>query len=239
MRMADFFLGSRQFFGLLAPGLLWLAIAVLVLSPRSLEEFVSSLGVGEAAILVAISFVLGTALETLSFRTAVFVSARLSRAAVSRELHDTDLLPLDVPQTLFSQARSRAMTEYPNASYLASISDREFAQFCKQFLLEKTRYLAKRVSEYEAEINLLAMFPVPLVLFAIAWPVDTLIGSRPISWSTVGGPLLIVPTAVLALAYALISRLHPLRREETEQWLKMFLWIHAVGAEREDTGSST
>lgn len=221
MKLADFFVGSRQLFGFLAPGVLWLVTLYLPFSSRFAGEVLAEADALDVLVFLAVALVVGTAVETISFKVAVRISAALRGERVSRERGDSDYFPLSVSPDLRRLCREIALRQAPAPEYVDGMTDRELSQHCKYTVLERSHRFRDRLVEYEAEINLLAMLSLPLVLFAGSTALWGLGGH-----GTTGRPLLehlVVPAVALGLATLLLLRLHPLRREEAEWWFRFYL----------------
>ncbi len=130
-----------------------------------------------------------------------------------------DYFPLSVPRDLISRCRELAVRGSNVPEAISGMSDRQFSQYCKYSVIERTEKLRARLTEYESEINLLAMFPLPLVLFSVS---NVLSALRPEVLMPFSLRLLISLIALL-LALLMLMRLHPLRREEAEAWFRFFL----------------
>lgn len=223
--LSDFYVGSRQLFGFVVPGLVWLSSIILVVTRADPISLMLDVSLLEVALFLAASLLVGTAIETVSFKVGVNLSAWLHRARVSNDPHQTDYLPSDVNPQLVQRVRRVIQDRYGDDAYVSELDDRQLSQFCRRFVLEKSNQLRRRVTEYEAEINLLAMLVLPLLVFVLAWTWNSWVAldnldvlQRLTRW--VAGVL-----AIFALEILLLARLHPLRREEAEAWYEMFLLI--------------
>lgn len=219
MKLADFFIGSRQLFGFLAPGLVWLLVIYVAIGRSTVLEALSKAEALEILAFLGLALVVGTAVETISFRIAVRASASLRGDRVSREADDSDYFPLSLPRDLISHCRELAVRRSNVPEAIRGMSDRQLSQYCKYSVIERTEELRSRLIEYESEINLLAMLPLPLVLFSVS---NLLSALRPEVLMPLSLRLLMSLVALL-VALLMLFRLHPLRREEAEAWFRFFL----------------
>ncbi|MDQ3773836.1 MAG: hypothetical protein M3461_05475 [Pseudomonadota bacterium] len=86
MKPADFFIGSREFFGSLIPGLLWLLAMALLLvnaSIHNLLEFAADANWIEALSFIGLSLLIGTLLQHISFNFSRKTLTLVSRASIS------------------------------------------------------------------------------------------------------------------------------------------------------------
>src|SRR2546423_12587846 len=93
MTLSDFFIGSRQFFGFITPGLVWLVAFGIPFLPHSIVLFVTQAGTVEVLFFVLVAFVLGTAVESISFNLAVRLSAAIRRDPGLRGAPDSGYFP--------------------------------------------------------------------------------------------------------------------------------------------------
>jgi hypothetical protein len=223
MRLADFFVGSRQLFGFLIPGTIWLFCLLIPVADKDLSVILHQSHAIDIFLFLAAALIIGTAMESLSFYLAVRTSAALFRERLSREKHDTDYFPMSVPKPLIATARNVAQRHEPVSGYILSLSNREFSQYCKQTVLEHSKRHRRRLEEYEAEVNLLAMLPLPLIVFAAVTAIWGLGGPNSLVPSVCPAERLLLPISSVLLVGLLLLRLHPLRREEAESWFRFFL----------------
>ncbi len=235
MKLGDFFVGSRQLFGFLAPGVIWLFALYIPITSRPLGDVIRDAAPAEAFLFLALALLVGTAVESVSFGVAVRLSAAVRRGKVSREKHDFDYLPLSLPSDLIRRCRAVAARTEASPGYIDSLTDREFSQYCKYSVIDRSPKHGSRLLEYEAEINLLAMLVMPLALLAVSTAVWGLGGPGPAI-----SPLdrVVVPGTALVITLLLLLRLHPLRREEAECWFRFFL-MTGDGPESHSTATAS
>ncbi len=226
MKLSDFFLGSRQLFGFLAPGSIWLAslfLLVFNIEPISLFEDLSG---WKILFFFAASLVVGTAIETLSFNISVRLSAWIHGQNVSREEGDLDYFPSDVDKTLMGHARDVIAKDYQDLTYTEGLNDREFSQLCRRHVLNHSSTGKERIIEYESEVNLLSMLFLPLLIFSAAWGFHSAFQISGLTIFERGINIAKISLPSLIVAGLLLFRLHPLRREESEYWFQSFLSLH-------------
>src|SRR4051812_33338326 len=124
MTLSDFFIGSRQFFGFITPGLVWLVAFGIPFLPHSIALVVTQAGTLEVLFFVLVAFVLGTAVESISFNLAVRLSAAIRRDQVSREPHDSDYFPSSVSSDLVARCRELATRCEMSPGFVKSLTDR-------------------------------------------------------------------------------------------------------------------
>jgi hypothetical protein len=156
MKLTDFFLGGRQLFGFLMPGTIWLFCLLFPAWDKHPSLLWRDAGAIDVILFLSVALAVGTAVESLSFKVAILVSARLCGERVSREKHDTDFFPLSLPGSLIKKARDLAEKYEATSGYVSSLSNREFSQYCKQVVRNRSDQYRLRLDEYEAEINLMA-----------------------------------------------------------------------------------
>jgi hypothetical protein len=92
MKPSDFFLGSRQFFGFLIPGVLWVTSIVLLLSKTRISdllEFLADIKLAEALSFLASALVVGMLTQDRSFGFARWVSRKITNyeKKLQKQLH--------------------------------------------------------------------------------------------------------------------------------------------------------
>jgi hypothetical protein len=71
MKLADFFLGIRQLFGILIPGVIWLICIVLGVSRQDPVQAMNALTMRELIAALAFGFIIGITVRRISFRIGV------------------------------------------------------------------------------------------------------------------------------------------------------------------------
>lgn len=233
MTLSSFFVGSRQFFGFLTPGFIWIMSILVLVTQTNPFTYIVNLTFLALVVLLAMSFVVGTAVETISFYVAVSLSATLYKSKVYISSTDTDYTPLTIDALLLSQVSKIIKMDYNDPPLLAwlyvdsngPITKRRVAQFCRRYILETSKCMGRRVVEYEDEINLISMLVLPLLVSSCCWIVHVLIYFNGLG---VGGQLVLCTWALLPLTVSglCVYRLDPLRREEAEFWFEAFIMLN-------------
>jgi len=222
MKLTDFFIGGRQFFGFLIPGVIWLLAFFPIAFSEPLEYSFNSMGFMEIVLFFFIAYIAGAAIESLSFKISVKISAILHHDHVSNEKNDKDYFPLSISPSLINRCRKIAAKNVASSGMINNMSNREFSQYCKLSVIENSATYGSKISEYESEINLLAMLPVPLIIFAISF---VLFSCQITSISHLSINNVLISLFALILSILLLYRLHPLRCEEAKWWFHFYLMI--------------
>jgi hypothetical protein len=168
VKPADFYLGSRQIFGFILPGLVWMASLAMVLLPwRTIESLLTQIwkfgGVIWFIVLTG-ALILGMVTQKL-FALAFWTAHGLS--GLNESLPDAKL---------FQTAHDRLRARYRSAEITFSRrvgqdaaadwdSRREIFIACKRILIARKSTLADYLFQLEAEVNVVGMLPAPLVAF--------------------------------------------------------------------------
>jgi hypothetical protein len=197
MKPSDFFIGSREFFGALIPGLIWLAAIVLIVVDASIHRLlIHAANANWIGVLsfTGLALLIGTLFQYRSFnisrqihrffreaeqpnsnypRTSRFLNSRFVKRYFGEPL-----APMAYRAALLKQAeekiRERIQNVYPNLEgQHFDLKDqlyqgeRQVFTACKRSVLARSPELGRALKEKEAEINLIGTLPLPLFFFTI------------------------------------------------------------------------
>ena len=197
MKPSDFFIGSREFFGALIPGLIWLAAAVLIFINESIHKmliYASSTNWIGALSFAGLALLVGTLLQSLSFNFSRMVHRFLREAEqpnskypkINRFLSNRFIkryvgepfAPMSYRSALLKQAekkiRGDVKSTYPNLkgehfdpTDQLYQGERQVFTACKRSVLTRSPELGRLLKEKEVEVNLIGTLPLPLFFFAL------------------------------------------------------------------------
>lgn len=207
MKPSDFFIGSREFFGALIPGLIWLAAFVLIFIDKSIYGvliYASSTNWVGALSFAGLALLLGTLLQSRAFSFARRVHRflreveqpdskypRISRFLGNRFLERyllEDSASMCHRRGLIEQAQSRIRGHMKGAYQSLNgekmdladqlyQGERQIFTACKRSVLARSPELGRLLKEKEAEVNLIGTLPLPLLFLTLG----LLLHSRDIS----------------------------------------------------------
>lgn len=229
MKVSDFFIGGRQFFAFLVPGLLWVAGGIWLTVGDPLT-WINSLSIGGTLILLLGSFLVGYLPPTALFGSFDPLHRRGLVAGKNPTLEDTlrdleemvdgivkgDKQPLDYYSALTAQTEKRPR--------------RRRGQFCKWVVMSRMEALVPDLAEREAEINLVASIRNPLFFLAAAIMIRQFVPAYepPPEALNVCAALLLAVLAIIAS-----GRLDHMRQREEEAWYRGFLsWFTLIAIEK-------
>jgi hypothetical protein len=224
MNLSDYFINGRYLFGFVLPGALWIAALTLFFGPKNLEELrqsIQQITVGGWIIFVVTSLLIGHTVGQYSFAFVRGVSRFLVQyiplrpfawGGERKRLASQAAAKVILKRAVIDVVRSR----WNNPDLLSHLeqNDNHLHLFCKRYVLNKSESLGEKVSEFESEINLRAMFVPPILAFALALIVNPVL---PYSW-----PLYIV---LLVVAFLLCTWVDPVCSDEDLSIYEMFLVI--------------
>lgn len=251
MRLPDVFVTSKQFFGYLLPGAIWIASIFVLVSGQSplmlLEEKSTPVLLLEA--LVALYF--GVATRGVSSKACEFATKSLYRRRLPAECaefwRDHNVQYMTVPPELSSAVvkilkglpyvpkdilRSLPSVRLGNTAEQDSSAYARRARFCRDLATESSPPQERLVRSLQVDINLLLSTPLPLVIFGILIFVkrgtlpDPFGHSQTIVW-TISSVVSVVIAGLLA--WQVPRR----RRVEAEAWYWMVLALGALGKFRD------
>ena len=159
--MSDFFLRGRQFFGFLIPGIIWAAAGALLFFRTVAFPFRDNPKWPNTALFLMLSYLIGFALNRLSFSFVRGLSLKLQDKAatvrIRRRLMD-----------LRARVRKQLRANYIGQPGFVLPPKNRLAAFCKRFIREKTAVLGKDLDSYEEEINFVGMLPLPMLVLVVA-----------------------------------------------------------------------
>jgi hypothetical protein len=159
MKPADYYVGSRQFFGYLLPGLLWLVTWEWIWAADPVQVFIDA-SWQRWLIFLLVSYVIGHIMQSLLFH---FFTQESERHDLIFKLKDIIVSSNSNPWLW-----NAAMEE----SEATPLQEREpkidLAKFCKTVVIEDTEKLALEVQEREADLNFLKGASPALVALGIA-----------------------------------------------------------------------
>jgi len=103
----------------------------------------------------------------------------------------------------------------PDEAYVRTLHDEDLFNFCKLFIMEKSKYFNQKLVEYENEINLRAMLVLPLIAYAVAWAYYFDFQLQPVFFSVV----------LLIVALLLARGIYPARCAERKSAFEMYLLL--------------
>jgi hypothetical protein len=246
MTPGDFYVRSRQFFGFLLPGALWLAAATLVFSEASVQTLAANLQQLSAvatALTLALAFAVGLVTQRtfdLTYKVSRLIVMRvpaLARQDLSDATSDRGFfIAREMVRTLGAapaDGAGRPLTSIVDAEVAAGLWGERRALFlaCKGVLIERESALLPRLLAAEDEIALVGMLPAPFAAFMVAlWlraaelPSLALRGS-PLAWR------LLLPMLLVVGELLLFRLFRHLRREETREGFRSFVVQQTVLAE--------
>jgi hypothetical protein len=199
MKPSDFFIGSREFFGALIPGLIWLIAAVLIFVDQSIPKllvYASSTNWIGALSFAGLALLIGTLLQSTSFslsravhrflreaeqpnsrfrRMNHFLNYRLIRRylgeTISPMSHHTALLA-EVEKKLQRDTTSPYLnikSEKVDTKDQLYKGERQVFTACKRSVLARSSELGRLLKEKEVEVNLIGTLPLPLLFFALGF----------------------------------------------------------------------
>jgi hypothetical protein len=243
MSPGDLFLSARQLFGYVVPGVVWLCAASMAFLNASLADLIV---MASDATVVGIAWFLGLATlagyvtKALSYdRIRNSTKRRFAALAAEQNEHlrikaidrlrHLELLPSHWP------AQNTHVLEYDQA--------RQLLTMCKEMTELRAPEFSPKLSEKEAEINLTAMLPAPVLAFALAVAVraDELHAAG-ILWSSQGWQVWLIwrfgtVAAALWFAWSARTRFLDARVDEEKSCLRLFLESHSAGAESKTPAS--
>ena len=238
VKPGDFYVRSRQFFGFLLPGTLWLAAAGLALSTQTiaglLTAFANMSAIG-AVLFLAFAFAIGLVTQRtfdLTYAISRFITKRvpsLARRDKTDALSDRGFYI--ARETIRAMGREptddgkRALQSIAEAEIAAGLWAERRAHFliCKSFLIARQSALVARMMEAEDEISLVGMLPMPFAACMVGlWlraPELAAMGLRGSLWGWRIG----LPAALIAGEYMLFRLFRHLRRHETRDGFRSFV----------------
>jgi hypothetical protein len=181
MKPSDFFITSRQLFGLLIPGTVWVSALVLILVKTDVLRLMNY--VGEANLagclgFLLVAFILGTILQYPSFALTAYCAAKWGRfrnwIGSDPNYPDTQAHRKKVRDVIWAKYGNLQKWEAlwgvqpPQVLADEQKSQHEVFALCKRSILSRAPAMARRLLDHEDEINLLGMLPLPTTLFAVA-----------------------------------------------------------------------
>jgi hypothetical protein len=205
VKPSDFFVHSRQFFGFLIPGAMWVSAAFLVHDRRPDEWVGDGLSVVRAISFLGLSYVVGIIMQTVLF----WIKEQLFTPQVQDVLADV--------HKEFIRSEMKKVGIIKNDQ----IKDTQLPVLCKLYVLEHSGTMGGVSKEHEDDINILIGSPIALIALLVA-----LLYQRWISAQLLDKPLAFLLGVVLVLLFPLCFRLRRLGKDEMGEWCDMFLLLH-------------
>jgi hypothetical protein len=212
MKLSEFFVGSRQLFGFIAPGAMCISAWMLVTGEEPLR-FLSGKEWGLRLILfVGFSFVVGFAIQTPVFRLMETLDEHgcLRR----KKARCADAIRLARAITLVKQRLE--------ADLGIEVPPERVPRYCRNIALEYCTYARYRIIEMESEINFMVALSFSLPAVAFGW----MVSSGPVwdgEWERLG-----LFAATLAVSgWIFLWRIPQLRSNEKVMWCEKYLILRA------------
>jgi hypothetical protein len=222
MNPSDWTLRARQIFGILTPGVVWAFSGLMLLHyPHPPIQLITSVKPSwvEAATFLGASFVVGFALRKISWGFSGWAS-NCAAARMPRLFEDTAMK--DRAEELRTRVSVVIQQRYAHLEgFKQPDADRVFG-FCKRVLRGASPELYDHLDNYEDEINLLKLIPLPLFAFALVWFGTWFLSDDGI-WNRYAFPIAIA--AVIAALFCLAQYL-PLKWAEHKEIFESFLAFH-------------
>ena len=218
MKFSDFFINGRYFFGFVLPGAMWIvALVLLLMSPDCVGDFIKTARPGQWVALLIAGLLVGHAIGPYCFNLVKWLSGimhnRLPLLNLGPERERLDGDGSSRAKELKSRVKDIIRQRYGDEEYYLNLSDNDLHLFCKRTVLEKTEKLFDKLAEFENEVNLRAMFVLPLLALAAAW------------WWKVPVYHWIVPLLLAVAALLLCTRVYPVVCDEYKSVYEMFLLV--------------
>lgn len=220
MKPSDFFVHSRQFFGFLIPGAMWVSAAFLVHDRSPYDWLGDGLSVVRAISLFGLSYVVGIVVQTVLF-----------------PIKDRFFTP-KVHEVLAKVHKDFIHSEMKKAGIanVDQIEDERLPILCKLYVLEHSGTMGGVSKEHEDDINILIGSPIALIALLAALLYQHWLPAHTLDW-----PLAILLVLVLLLLIPLFFRLRRLGKDEMGEWCDMFLLLHlkppTTGRSGDDEGA--
>lgn len=217
MKPTDFFIGSRQLFGYIAPGAIWVCGWFMFFARENpVDYFGGDSWLIRFIFFVGLSYVVGYVLQTLLFWPYLVWDERGSlwpwpakSYGMPPWLAKDDQLQRDVDASIPLLAEDMR---------LAEVRRDRVPKYCRNIALEYCTFARYRILELESEINFMVALSYSLPWLSLGWAVYD---SH--SWPP---KLLCVGTVVLSLVL-LLKRVPKLRRNEKAMWCEKYLILRA------------
>lgn len=207
MKLSDFFIGSRQLFGFIAPGAIWLSAWMLFNKPHPLVYLSGSDWGLRLVFFVGLSFVVGFMLQTLVFLALEIIDNIGWRRMVKSDATPDSLLgDINFVRPLLEEDLD------------VSIPLRRVPKYCRNITLEHCTYARYRIIEMESEINFMVALSFSLPFLSAAWMTS--------EWSKGAPKVLFAATALVSLVLG-FKRVPAMRRNEKRMWCEKYLILRA------------
>lgn len=217
MKLADFLIRGRQFFGFLIPGIMWIAFFHYLLGKDPLEFVESGNTIIRVSLLASIGYIVGFIFQTLIFpQTADRIKAKIG-----------------IPETvapLADQIKKIIKKKLPEIENEWLLPDEHLPDFCKNYILENSKELKRVVTEKEDDINFMVANIIPAPALTISWLVYY------------GYQWYVIAFVVICIAVfwaLLLLRLHHYLKKEKEEWYEFFLLLQIKNPEPKNEAVNT
>jgi hypothetical protein len=215
MKLSDFLIRGRHFFGFLIPGIMWIACLLLLFFKKNPMDFVEDgkSPAARAVMLIAASYITGFCIQTLLF--PVLVDIMKKHIGV----------PCDV-KDLGEQIQRILVAKLPENEIRWTVPLADLPIFCKFYILEHSKELKNILLEKEDDINFIAANILPGPLLIISWFIFK------------GYPWWIIVISIICLfviAALLFRRLVFYLRSEKVEWYEIFLLLQLGGVKVENS----
>lgn len=165
---SDLFISARQLFGYVVPGVVWLCAAAMVFLSAPVTDLIV---MASDATLVGVAWFLGLA-TVVGYATKAWSYDRIRDSTKRRFAADAAEQNKELRITVTKLLRIRELlpSGWPehDEHELSYDQARQLLTTCKEMTELQAPEFVSRMSEKEAEINLTAMLPAPVLAFAIA-----------------------------------------------------------------------
>lgn len=248
MKPGDFFIGVRQFLGIVIPGFIWIIAASLGVGKYDPIENLDQHSWREIVAVLFCAYLLGLALRGLSLRFGVVVGKWLYRfgtftrvlKAPSQSAILVNIVPVSTDDPLRKLAHSQITSMMADAGIpldmAEKLSEPDLDEICQQYILGPEQ-LARRVEQAQAEVELYATSLLPLLLLIAAlqryWAggaaKGTFFGMHDTAWCA----------GLIILFFLLALKLHFRRIAEQMDWYRMLITLSIVKKTAETTPGVT
>lgn len=235
MKASDFFIGTRQLFGFLLPGALWIAAWMLIQNMTPVTYLTGEPWIPNLLLFIGLSYVIGFVVQTWIFALIMEYQEWRHRSKSRSQSAANSKAPPPVPKEAQENAQLAATGETEVERYrrrlvdavekdlstrpAGSLEREKLPRFCKNFVLENSTNLRDQILELEGEINLMVGVALPLVFLSVAW-MNYEGGNLRTFWPAVAG-------ALAASLYFLFRRVPKLREGEELMWCEMYLILRS------------
>lgn len=209
MKPSDLFIRGRQFFGFLIPGVMWLAIIMMILQQRPLAFVEEGNSLIRSALFIGISYIAGFVIQTLIFP--------LIADRMKKHIHKHQPTDIKHVEKLKGQLIEAFKSKLPTDKKEWAVPDDDLRSFCKLYVLENSSTVGMFLLEKEDDINFMVAHLVSGPIFLLTW-----MYSRGHGW----WKLIIAAAVLVAFVYGLRKRLYFYLQREIVYTYEACLVVH-------------